>query len=953
MEGPAPSRVFQPETEGTPLKSTCFPLATVLLALIPLPPSHAADLKDWKVEGDVTLDTSRSHTEKGSSIKVGPGGRAVKTLRQENGSGHVTLWIFDDKTSAADPKAPRVGPSWGVIQPDGNALVVGILYAAYLSGDSGYTSGDGKGEYFRKCQWLSTPREARWRKWDFNFNPEKGMTLSVDDKPYAVKQFDWNKTNIAGFSGIVLIGDEAKGAKQQTLWVDDVQAELGGAMVAKPTPPPPPPPFLPAEDPVAEGEPVKLLDGVAGKHPRLLISADRIPKLREYYNSENAKPYREQMLAYLPGCGVPENRKTSTAWGQEHGLFKMPMLALHYVLTGDKDSFARSVAYLKWLAGTANWTEGGEPAVEDTPAAYAKVLEKMKQIPPGGETNSDTTAAFTMVGAALTWDWLYNDLDPAFREQFREILWQHARVMYYGGHLAGNPGGNYWRDVPMYNHRWFRDWGMSLAALAATEGKPEDQWFLGKIRGELKFMADVLPTDGSQHEGPGYGSSSGALGITFQVSDECLGTKHLEVPFFRNVAMFAMQESAPGMEDAFYFSDCFTKARSVHPFYLKTAAHAKQLDQLDGIRQYLKAAESMFGVRDYAWLALLSDDPAQQGGQFSRLPTTYLFPDLGLAILRETWTPQSVAAMFKCGPPGGYRLNAWRETAKTAEGKLPYINVAHDQPEANTFTLFADGDFVAETDRYPLNPGKLSTGHNTILINGIGQIPQGRAEGEAWWQPSSNDMTKMGVITAWKDSGEVVVIEGEASGSYCAYTDRKTKATRPDLDRYRRAFIWVKGSYVLILDDVRSPSPVDVTWLIQGAKLETVDGAEGRYRLSKNKAQCEFQLVADSPLQAKMGVSTANDHNKLLNWQQLQAGTNAAAVHFASIYDPWHHNDLRVKLVPEGKDKVTVTVTGKGISDTWEWQAGAGKFEAGTIRGARQGGFNVVVDAKTAAPPAP
>ena len=65
---------------------------------------------------------------------------------------------------------------------------------------------------------------------------------------------------------------------------------------------------------------------------------------------------------------------------------------------------------------------------------------------------------------------------------------------------------------------------------------------------------------------------------------------------------------------------------------------------------------------------------------------------------------------------------------------------------------------------------------------------------------------------------------------------------------------------------------MEVTWLMQGAKLEPVNEVALRYRLSKGQAQCEFQLVADAPLKAKIGVSTANDHSKPLGWQQLQAG---------------------------------------------------------------------------------
>ena len=46
-------------------------------------------------------------------------------------------------------------------------------------------------------------------------------------------------------------------------------------------------------------------------------------------------------------------------------------------------------------------------------------------------------------------------------------------------------------------------------------------------------------------------------------------------------------------------------------------------------------------------------------------------------------------------------------------------------------------------------------------------------------------------------------------------------------------------------------------------------------------------------------------------------------------------------------------MTGAGFTDTWKWTAAKGKFEAATWHGSRQGGFDVTMDAKTAAPPAP
>ena len=761
--------------------------------------------------------------------------------------------------------------------------------------------------------------------------------------------------------------DNKDAVAAQTVAGDAVNATgqtqgASGLIVAQATPkarpprpaPPSGPPFLPEKDPaMPEGPQVSYLDSAANVHPRLLFNAARLEQIRAFYNSPEAQTYRTQMEGYLAGCTVPADRKTSPAWGQEFGLFKLPMVALHYALTKDHASFEKSVAYLKWLAGTADWTRGGEPAVEDTPEAYAKVMEKLMQFAPRGERNSDTTASFTMVGAALTWDWLYNDLDPAFREEFRQVLWQHARAMYYGGHKFGNPGGGYWRGVPAYNHRWFRDWGLTLAALGAAEGKPEEQWLLSEVEKEMRFMWDWLPSDGSQHEGPSYGSSAGGLGMAFGISDDLTGTHYLESPFFRNVGIYTLETSASGMTETLRFADSAAggKGCGCNPFFLKTAAMYKQADVMDGLRRILQLDAGKWGTVDSAWEPIIFDDPSIQGGHYSNLPTSVFLPDLGISITRDSWQEKAVTAMFKCGPMGGYKANSWRPTHKDAQGKLPYLNVAHDHPDANSFIILGDGEYLAEPDGYCEEPGKLSSSVNTILINGLGQVADGRPEGDGWQQPGDGDMTEQGKITACKDAGDVVVTEGEAAGSYIAYDDAKTKRSRPALDRFRRTFIWVKGGYVLVFDDVRSPKPVEITWLLQGVKLEPTDAAAGRYRLAKGQAQCEFQLASDVPLKSKIGVSTANDHNKLLNWQQLQAAAEGTSARFACVVDPWH-KDVKVALAPDGPDRATITVSGSGIADTWKWQAATSKFGAATWRLSRADGFSLTVDAQTAPPPA-
>ncbi len=100
----------------------------------------------------------------------------------------------------------------------------------------------------------------------------------------------------------------------------------------------------------------------------------------------------------------------------------------------------------------------------------------------------------------------------------------------------------------------------------------------------------------------------------------------------------------------------------------------------------------------------------------------------------------------------------------------------------------------------------------------------GRMEPQMWSQPGPDDMREMAVVTAFKDAGDVVVCEGEAAGSYLAIKQTAKNPARPALDRYRRTFMWVKGSYLLVLDDIKAPEAVDITWLMQAPQIDKARG---------------------------------------------------------------------------------------------------------------------------------
>ncbi|MBI5831710.1 MAG: hypothetical protein HZB16_05270 [Armatimonadetes bacterium] len=277
--------------------------------------------------------------------------------------------------------------------------------------------------------------------------------------------------------------------------------------------------------------------------------------------------------------------------------------------------------------------------------------------------------------------------------------------------------------------------------------------------------------------------------------------------------------------------------------------------------------------------------------------------------------------MFKCGPLGGYLLNTYR-----ARHGMGYVNVAHDDPDANSFMLFGGGEFLAESDRY--SGQKRSANLNTILVNGVGQTVPGRDEGGTWSQPGG-DMSRMAVVCGRAVNGRHLGIEGEASG---AYAPNPRGVRRPALDRYRRALLWAEGRYLLVLDDIRAPSAVDVDWLLQSGQVRV--GADQRYELVKGAATCPLQVAATAPLAASVVDSPADNKTKPLGWKQLRLRANTTALRLASVYDLWARGGLTVTLTADGADHAVVTVRGDGgIADRWDWAAGAGRLDPSRIVG--------------------
>ena len=190
-------------------------------------------LAGWAITGNAAIDTTRGRGDGNSSLKVGPGGKAMLKLRESDESGKVEVWVYDDGTKPEDVKAGRLGPRWGLVQSDGKVLAVGILYASYLGGAEGYTATacDSR-DWFDQLFWLGVNRApAGWHKWTFDFDLEVGLQVFHNDRQ--VNAVDSRKTGLKGFSALAVWGDQDRG-RNQTIWLADLSVTLGGPVSVPP-----------------------------------------------------------------------------------------------------------------------------------------------------------------------------------------------------------------------------------------------------------------------------------------------------------------------------------------------------------------------------------------------------------------------------------------------------------------------------------------------------------------------------------------------------------------------------------------------------------------------------------------------------------------------------------------------------------------------------------------------
>ncbi len=532
----------------------------------------------------------------------------------------------------------------------------------------------------------------------------------------------------------------------------------------------------------------KMAPELVGKHPRLHFTRADVPRLKRKAAGPSGWFLDRAAKSFGGRLGNSPNVKKMPHWERYlygfWGLFAADMLA---TVRADARALAAAKHWTMWLARERWWLK------------------------------DDLAEMDALSGLALSYDILYDRLTEAERAEVRKALWDGIEFISKRFFV-----GQYWTADFQNNHMHNRVHALAHAAFAlhgddaAYDCRPHADLALACIEGIVEW----LPEDGSTHEGPGYWSYGHhwverAVALASHVTGTDYAARN---PHFANSHWYAVHMAVPGWSRCFDVGDGGGLS-NLTPVAL-TVAHAKDPLGHGFLRELMKRRADGF-YQHAAW-GLLWHEPGLEAESIDGAPLSRLWPDLDMLSARSSWRDDATAFVFKCGPPGGHKMQRLREGGA-------WVNVAHDHPDQNHFMIWAHGTMLAEDDGYPRKK-KLARSHNTLVIDGKGQ-PR---EGTGWYQPFDYKLT--GFMEDAFTSGDTAYAAGNASRCY------------EGAERFVRHVAFVGGEYAIAVDDLAGAGggKHEFEWRLH-KKGDWKEAAPGRFGVADGDVSLDIRFLAPDP----------------------------------------------------------------------------------------------------------
>ncbi len=435
-----------------------------------------------------------------------------------------------------------------------------------------------------------------------------------------------------------------------------------------------------------EATELRIVDGYVGQRPRLLFSAEDLPRLRE---RAKAAPERwaqvvrqtRSLKSYVPD--MEEVRTGSKYWRAPYMLSG----AIVYSVDGDEICLDATVEWMKAHCRSDVWGTGYR-------------------------SNVDLQASWFLYYISLCYDILYDKIPQADREMIRDSLAEHAEAIYE----SLQPPQDYRFDQ---NHTYIPASALATAGYALMGETPRAHEWARFAYALLRRCRYVLGEDGYYYEGSGYWAYALHWHERYaRILSRATGEDAFDLPILRKNYLYALHIALPGSPFLYDIGDTGKGALSRPGGF-----RINRLTMLYGIASALRDGNSQAAADRFAALGDNADDPSMYFLRYDpTVPSPPLaefapyhhFTDHDVVFWRSGWGADATCYMFRCGPPQGH----------LAAEKLKHLddwtmNSGHVHPDIGAFWVFAKGRYLAVDTGYTAS--KRTDDHNTLLVDGVGQ----------------------------------------------------------------------------------------------------------------------------------------------------------------------------------------------------------------------------------------
>lgn len=437
-----------------------------------------------------------------------------------------------------------------------------------------------------------------------------------------------------------------------------------------------------------------------------------------------------------------------------------------------------------------------------------------------GDFNASTLLSLS----SLAYDSFYDLLTDAQKEQLLSAIREKGTEMY-------NHYNNYLENHIAENHIWQMTLRILTMAAFTTYGElPEADIWTDYCYNVWLARFPGLNKDGGWHNGDSYFTVNTRTLIEIPyLYNRITGYDFFSDPWYENNVQYTIFQQPPFSKSGGNGSSHqnVVNPNSIRISYLDALARLNNNTYAaDFVRRTLKAnptylKKSVLGkAGDLGWFRLQCDKPLPEGPGLTALPCGSVLPETGLAAFQTNWDRVGSNAMW-----------SFRSS--------PYGSTSHALANQNAFNTFfggkpifySSGHHIEFTDVHSMLCHRGTRGHNTILINGMGQRIGTEGYG---WIPRHYVSDKIGYVVgdASNAYGKVIsplwLQRGEQSD--VAYTPENGWDDVP-LTTFRRHIVNLgKTGYIFIYDELMASEPADYTFMLHTiAEPMTVDTSNSRF----------------------------------------------------------------------------------------------------------------------------